>query len=213
MSTDLVVSDNNTASIFHSSPKATVLFATELANALAPIIDQQKMYTLIQGKKHVKCEGWLTLGAMVGILPREVEVKELPDGSYEARVDLLNKDGRVVGGASALCGVEEQRWSKADRYARRSMAVTRATVKSYRLAFAWLIQLAGFQPTPSEEMPEVIKTDAKTVEIYSGTPTEISALKGYLTNQGVHVDKHAAISEAMLGRPKSEISQVIKEQK
>lgn len=142
------------SSIFLSTPKETVAFATELANVLKPVIEGQGMYSLIQGKKHVKVEGWLTLGAMLGILPRETGVTELPDGSFEAHVDLVNSaTGTVVGGASAICGIEEKRWANAERYARRSMAVTRATVKSYRIAFSWIIQLAGYSPTPEEEMP------------------------------------------------------------
>lgn len=140
-------------SIFSSSPRETIVFATELANALAPIIDKQGMFSTISGKRHVKVEAWLTLGAMLGITPRETGVKELHDGSFEAHVDLLNQSGRVVGGASALCGVEEKRWATADRYARRSMAVTRATAKAFRIAFSWIVCLAGYETTPFEEMP------------------------------------------------------------
>lgn len=36
--------------------------------------------------------------------------------------------------------------------ARRSMAGTRATSKAARLAFSWIIELAGFKSTPAEEM-------------------------------------------------------------
>lgn len=140
-------------SIFASSPAETVRFATELANVLKPIIDTQGMFSMINGKKYPKVEAWLTLGAMLGIMPRESKIVELPDGSYEASVDLLDRVGRVVGGASAICGAEEPRWAKAERYARRSMSVTRATAKSYRVAFSWIMGLAGYEVTPAEEMP------------------------------------------------------------
>jgi hypothetical protein len=32
------------------------------------------------------------------------------------------------------------------------MAVTRATGKAYRLAFSWIMNLAGYEVTPAEEM-------------------------------------------------------------
>ncbi len=156
--TDLVPVQGKGASLTifgQMTPAETVAHATAIANALSPVIEKQNMYSMIQGKKHPKVEAWLTLGAILGILPREKSVIELPDGSYMAEVELVSTStGHVVAGASSICGIEEKRWSNAERYARRSMAVTRATSKAYRLAFSWIIQLAGYQPTPAEEMPE-----------------------------------------------------------
>lgn len=129
--------------------------ASSIAKVLANVILQQRLYTEIQGKKHVRVEGWATLGSMLGILPKERSVVEHPDGSFEAFVDLVSvRDGRVVGGGSALCSIDEKRWGNAERYARRSMAVTRATGKAYRLGFAWVMALAGYEATPYEEMPD-----------------------------------------------------------
>jgi len=33
------------------------------------------------------------------------------------------------------------------------MAITRATGKAFRLSLSWIMQLAGFDPTPAEEIP------------------------------------------------------------
>ena len=52
------------------------------------------------------------------------------------------------------CGTDEKTWASRARYARRSMALTRATAKASRLAFSWVMVLAGYEPTPSEEIPE-----------------------------------------------------------
>jgi hypothetical protein len=94
---------------------------------------------------------------MIGILPREVEVIEHENGDFEATVELIRvSDGMVVGRASGIVGYDEPTWQKRPRYARRSMAVTRTTGKAFRLGFSWIIKLAGFEPTPAEEMPEVI---------------------------------------------------------
>ena len=39
------------------------------------------------------------------------------------------------------------------------MAITRATGKAFRLSFSWIMKLAGFQPTPAEEMVDTINAE------------------------------------------------------
>lgn len=142
-------------SFFDSEPKDQVKLAAEMATSLIDIIDKQKLFSLIQGKKYVKAEGWQTLGTFLGVIPKEKYLKRLEDGSYEAYIEIVKfKDGMVVGGASAICSRSEKRWSTADDYAVRSMAVTRATGKAFRVGFSWIVTLAGYAPTNAEEMPE-----------------------------------------------------------
>lgn len=149
--------------LFEMRPDDLIAHAGELANALAKIIDKQKLYTLIQNRKYVTVEGWTTLGAMLGYMPREVSVIEQADKSYIATVELYSmRTGQIVGSASALCGMDEARWGKADKYARRSMAVTRATGKAYRLGCSWIMKLAGYEPTPAEEMPQDLFVEPPT---------------------------------------------------
>ena len=135
-------------------PDQMITRATSIANVLKKVIVEKRLTQNIKGKEHVLYEGWSTLGSLLGVTPREVDVTEHKDGSYTATVELFNwKTGQVVGRASALCGKEERRWNKADRYAVRSMAITRAAGKAYRQCFSWIITLAGFSGTPAEEMP------------------------------------------------------------
>ena len=144
-----------------SNPKALVATATEAANALASVIESKKLYSNIQGKRFVRCEGWTTLAAIMGVLPREKSVMEHPEGVFTATVDLVRlSDGAVISSASAECGAPDEvdkygkpLWASRARYARRSMAITRATAKVCRIAFSWVMALAGFEATPAEEMP------------------------------------------------------------
>jgi hypothetical protein len=53
--------------------------------------------------------------------------------------------------------MDEPTWAKRPGYARRSMAVTRATGKAFRLGFSWIMTLAGYEVTPAEEMPQVVE--------------------------------------------------------
>src|SRR5207248_5982756 len=116
------------------NPQQVVREATRIATVLAQIITKQKLYQQTQGKRFVTVEGWVTLGAMCGATPHEVSVVE-EEGVFIATVELRRlADGMVVGRASAECGAPDEvdtrgkpTWASRPRYARRSMALTRAT--------------------------------------------------------------------------------------
>jgi hypothetical protein len=143
-----------------ASPAALITGAGEMAKALAEVIRHQQLALTIQGRKYVKVEGWTTLGIMLGVVAREVTTVE-QDGIYTATVELVRiSDQAVISRASAECGSADELdrygkpvWANRPRYARRSMAQTRATGKACRLAFSWIMALAGYEPTPAEEMP------------------------------------------------------------
>jgi hypothetical protein len=85
------------------------------------------------------------------VIEREYEVEGY---DYEARVEARTASGLAVGTAEAGCSRKEARWAQADDFAVRSMAQTRATSKALKAATAWLMVLAGYKPTPAEEMPD-----------------------------------------------------------
>jgi hypothetical protein len=206
-----VVSANNRPALFDMAPLEKVKFVTEMANVLKDVIEKQRLYTVIQGKKHVQVDGWTTLGTLLGILPREKSVIELPDSSFVAEVELVRYDsGRVVAGASSLCSVEEKRWATADKYARRSMAVTRATGKAYRLAFSWIIKMAGYESTPAEEM-DGIETKTKEVIFDPSNRKHQDAVIKKLEEKKIPSDQWDAVGVALKGRPTTHLDNVIKE--
>jgi len=137
------------------NPDELIEHAVVMANALKDIILRQRLYSMIRGKAHVHAEGWAACGAMLGVLPRERPelTVYLPDiQGWSAYVDLVRmSDMAIVGGAGAICTRTEEQWEDRDEYAMRSMAVTRATGKAYRLGFAWIMKLAGYEVLPSEE--------------------------------------------------------------
>lgn len=137
--------------------------ATEMATSLAAIINDRGLYKNIQGKDYVVVEGWTTLATMCGLMPREVACENIGDGVYVAVVALVRiSDGVELTRASAECGAPDELdrngvplWSARPQYARRSMAITRATSKVCRIALSWVMTLAGYAPTPAEEMTTV----------------------------------------------------------
>lgn len=161
---------------------ALVEQASAMATALKRVIDEQGLYSTIKGKRYVKVEGWTTLGCMLGILPREVSVTE-EWGVYTAIVELIRmSDGAVLSRASAECGDPDEvddrgkpTWAERPRFARRSMALTRATGKACRLAFSWIMAMAGYAPCPAEEMEEAHRTpDEPRGKVASSHPDRLS---------------------------------------
>jgi len=157
--------------------------ATAIADELAEIITSRKLFSNINNKKYVRVEGWSTLGALLGVLPVEDAVKEHENGDFEASVNLIRvSDGSIIGRGSAIVGSDEPMWAKRPRYARRSMAITRATGKAFRLGFSWIVQLAGFEATPAEEMDGIV--DANFSEVSKPAPAKKAKPKGRALEAG-----------------------------
>lgn len=135
-----------------NSPVEIIKRATEVADVLKDLLKRQGLTQNIQGKDYVKVEGWATCGSMLGVVPVCTWTRKLEDG-WEARVEARTLDGRVIGAAEAQCTRAERMWQRRDDYALRSMAQTRATSKALRGPLGFIVTLAGFEATPSDEMP------------------------------------------------------------
>jgi hypothetical protein len=116
------------------------------------VIREKKLIVRIRQNEHVLVEGWTLLGSMLGVFPVLVWTRKLDDG-WEARVEARTRAGEVVGAAESECLRSEARWAKAEDYAIRSMAATRATSKALRQPLGFVMTMAGFDATPVEEMP------------------------------------------------------------
>lgn len=179
--------------------------AARVATLCVDIIDKQKLFDMIKGKRHVKVDGWTTLAFLMGASVKVNYAKEVSDGTFEADVMVINGHGVVVGGCSHICSRSETRWKSADKYAIRSMAITRATSKALRLKYGWILSLAGYDATeltPLEEMPyepdqhkrdlkEELKHELppKETPYFSGTDAQKTHLHLYLKNNDI-LDKN-----------------------
>jgi hypothetical protein len=160
-----------------SGPADMIEKASAIATALRDIVERQRLYAVISGKKYPQVEAWSTIGRMDNVVAREASRPiRHDDGSYEAEVELVRlSDGMVIGRASALCGMPDDRpWATRAEYARRSMAVTRATSRAFRQQYSWIMALAGYEPTPADEMPQ----DSRDVTPRDPTTTHDDGLVG-----------------------------------
>ena len=151
----------NKPSLFQiEDPEAFIGKAAAIAAVLAKVLKHRNLTLEIQGREHVRVEGWQLLARMLGITPVCVWTRPLKseDGKvlgWEGRVEARDPNGMTVGAAEASCDRQERTWSNRDEHALRSMAQTRATAKALRQATGAIMALTGFEGTPVEEMPEL----------------------------------------------------------
>jgi len=145
------------------SPKQEVAFAAECADALMEVISKKPRKVVINGKQYLEFEDWQTIARFYQCTVGIDWVKPLTSeningkkvfGGYEARAQVLNKDGLAISAAEANCTISEPKWKTRDRFQIKSMAQTRACAKALRNVFSWVVVMKGFAPTPVEEMDE-----------------------------------------------------------
>ena len=122
-----------------------------VARVLTDVLESRDLVVPV-GNGHVRIEGWTLLGSMVGVAPEVEWSRPIPMG-WEARATARTADGRLVGNGEAQCTREEKHWRDRDDYALRSMAQTRAVSKALRMGLGFIVQLAGYDATPAEELP------------------------------------------------------------
>lgn len=128
-----------------------------MANVLKQHIIKNNLYTNIKGKNYVQVEGWAFAGFLTGLnaviesvenLSKENEIK------WSAVAKIYSGD-KLISTGFAICSNKESIKKSFDEYAILSMAQTRAIGKAYRNKLGWVMKLAGYESTPSDEMKKV----------------------------------------------------------
>ena len=153
--TDLVIMPTET-------PDDVLKTAKQRAKALVGILQYGKHYIEKNGNKYLKVEAWQTFLAFDNVRAETQWVKPIRDDdgtivAYQAEVALLDKrNGTPRGRAIMSCGLDEYvcqgKVGYAKTIAAESMAQTRAESKACRQNYAFVAVLAGYKPTPAEEM-------------------------------------------------------------
>jgi hypothetical protein len=112
----------------------------------------------------LKYEAWATIAAgynMAASIESEPELLYDHDGTsvigakaYAVVRNIVT--GTRTGGAPAYCMFSERNWGNRTLNQVVSMAGTRAASKALRLMFSWVVVLAGYEPTPFEELDDTI---------------------------------------------------------
>jgi len=138
------------------NPQEHLTLGQAAANALMEVVRRQSLSRKLGGKEYLFYEAWLTLGRFFKLTPKVEWSRPIwHEGkviAWEARAVVLDEEGREVAAAEAMCGKDEKNWRDRPAYALRSMAQTRACAKALRSVLSWIVVLAGFAPTPAEEI-------------------------------------------------------------
>jgi hypothetical protein len=158
------------------SPEASIAEAQRAAKVLVDVVRRNNWEITIAKRKYMKVEAWETLAHFYGVAAKTSDDRFIDIGGvvgFEATAEAtLIKTGQVISSARAMCLNDEDHWSIRPKYEwdqdsgkrvqigeeqvplfqLRSMAQTRAIGKVLRNIFAWVVAMAGYAPTPAEEM-------------------------------------------------------------
>lgn len=156
------------------APSIVLEEARQAARALADVIESKPKKVVLNGKTYLTYEDWQTVARFYGVTAKVISTQYIEYGEvkgFEAHaVALALATGMEISAADAMCLNDEPKWDVRQKYAwvngkktvvgeekvpffqLRSMAQTRACAKALRNVLAFVPVLAGYEPTPAEEM-------------------------------------------------------------
>jgi hypothetical protein len=139
-------------------PEVVLGEAQRAAAALKSVLDKKPRKVMLHGSQYLEYEDWATLGKFYGVTAKVAQTNPVEvDGikGYEARAVAFHvPTGQEISGAEAMCLSNEANWIGKPAFQLRSMAQTRACAKALRNVLSWVVVLAGYRPTPAEEMTD-----------------------------------------------------------
>jgi hypothetical protein len=129
--------------------------AKRAARALKDVVSQKAKPVIFNGEQYLEFEDLQTLGRFYGVTAKIVSTMFIQYGEaqgFEARAIAIRGDGSEISAAEAMCMNDENNWKAKPLFQLRSMSQTRACAKALRNVLAWVVVLAGYKPTPAEEM-------------------------------------------------------------
>jgi hypothetical protein len=160
-------------------PQVVLAEARKAAEALRDVISKKPDPVMFNGQRYLELEDWTTCARFYGVTAKVRSTNFIQYGDvigFEASAEaIVMSTGQVISSADAMCLNDEDKWSTRTKYEwqeqadgkkkkvkvgdvavplfqLRSMAQTRACAKVLRNVFSWVVVLAGYRPTPAEEL-------------------------------------------------------------
>ncbi len=173
MENEMAIYETEKDLIMARPPEVILKEAMQAAKALGDVVSKKKKPVIMNGEQYLEFEDWQTVGRFYGITAKVIETKFIDYGNaqgFEAKAVAIRQDGQEISAAEAMCLNDEDKWSTRPKYEYvnnvrtkvgdvpvplfqlKSMAQTRACAKALRNVLAWVVVLAGYKPTPAEEM-------------------------------------------------------------
>lgn len=148
--------ENKELVVADQKPADVIIFGKNAAEVLKDVVKQANLIKNINGQDYMMFEGWQTVGKFfktnAGIEWTKQVTEEGKIVGFEARAYVKNEEGNIISTSESYCGRDEPNWRARPLFAIRSMAQTRACAKALRQVYSWVVVLAGYKPTPVEEM-------------------------------------------------------------
>lgn len=220
---EMTVYDQNQDVQIYRDPTAVLADAKKAATALAQVVAGKKKPVIMNGEQYLEFEDWQTVGRFYGVTAKVVST-EFMDLSgvqgFQAKAVAIRADGMEVSAAESMCLNDEPNWKSKPLFQLRSMAQTRACAKALRNVLAWVVVLAGYKPTPAEEMTEAngkppVQTPQKKAPDQPrqardpnepATEPQLKAINAILGKMGIKddFDRHEKVSR-IIGIPEPEV--------
>ena len=136
-------------------PKEVVLAGRAAATELTAIVSSRERKLILGDKQYLFFEDWQTIGKFYGVTAKVISTEELKEDEklvgFLAHAVAVVQD-HEISAADGECTRDESNWRDKPRFQLRSMAQTRACSKALRNCLGWVAVLAGYEPTPAEEL-------------------------------------------------------------
>lgn len=129
------------------------------APELKKFIEDHKLTTTYEGKNYALVDAWKFAGLNFGLtcIPEQpVRMQPATEIKYSCEAKVIESKSReLICAGYSICSNQEESKKGSPENTICSMAQTRAIAKAYRNLLGFLMQVAGFESTPAEEMEDV----------------------------------------------------------
>jgi hypothetical protein len=140
------------------SPDEVYTHRLALAAAVKKFVRKKpNLRIIVEGKKYPLAAVWIFCAACDGTTAMITKTEELINDErlemgYLSIAHAIDATGRIQSGAEATCLCAEPDWQGKPSFQIRSMSETRSVSKVLSILYKDVMVLAGFEPTPAEEM-------------------------------------------------------------
>lgn len=160
--TEIKPSVRNYSLIEAGGPDEVIKRKHEIAKVLQDVINKRATGFEVNGVRTLNYEEWLMIAKMYSCFPRIVSttygLEKYSEICFEAVAEVVHiPTGNVIARAESMASKMEKGKDWFDLNKIRSLAQTRAGSKAMRMVFSDIAVLAGYSPTPLEEIDDMVK--------------------------------------------------------
>src|SRR5574343_754461 len=93
------------------TPQQQVDRGSEMARVLQGVVKKAGLAKRLGNKEYLQYEAWQTIGRFFNCTAQTEWTRQMDDGiGWEAKVNIVNGDGRIIASAESMCARDEKSW-------------------------------------------------------------------------------------------------------